>query len=149
MGSILRINQSVTLNTSTMSWGDIVLIANAGSTITLGSDLLIGGKLSFLGGSDFVFSGNYNITCDKLFIIPAIAASSPLVITLPNGKTLTTTSEMYISTSVSNASLDRFVPTIKSTTASTTSYFVYSGTVANCMITGTIFTDIDASGSAQ
>ncbi len=109
----------------------------AGSaTYTLANNISVG-IISF-GSSGIVLSGAYNITADYW---NCTAASSTF--TLVAGQTYT--ASVGINFAIAGFSSSTF----KSSVASTAAYFNFAGSAANCKIAGMIFTDIDASGSAQ
>lgn len=86
-------------------------------------------------------AGAFNITCDTFRGSPTSSSANPMFI-LFAGKTLTITTKLLLS-----SSLETFNYTLKTTTASSSGFLVYQGTLANQMVMGVIFTDIDASSS--
>jgi hypothetical protein len=135
--SALIIFGNCTLNVSAIDIYSITISANA--TITLSSALTGTGTFSVTGTSP-AFAGAYNIQFATLAFVPALTNKT---ITLVAGTTLT------ITTAINALNANNLTGTILSGTASSTAYFVYNGTVANCKVAILTFTDITYSGSTQ
>ncbi len=146
-GSLTYTAGTVVLGTGTFSVaGNVTLNMNgqrlytlattAAYTITLGSNLTLTSQLSVT--YNITFAGAYDISCQTLYL--------PLskTLTIPAGRTLTVTT--YIQ-AASDGVVNNTI--IQSGTASTTAYFVFSGSSANARIFGIYWTDINATGSAQ
>lgn len=144
----LNITGSCTLDTSGMTWRS-VNVSVATTTITLLSDLLVtkgGIGLLYFANFDITFVGNFNITCLKLAYYVSNGVST-YALTLVSGTTLTVTTTLQLGSMVGQS---RFPQIVKSSVASSPAYLVYQGTQAEChLISGMIFTDIDASGSVR
>ena len=141
---LMNFTASATVDMGGLSFPGNIL---AGTTITLSSDFAISGSLVLPSGGNYTttFTGAYNVTCNTLLSRNTnMTTTSNLVIQA--GQTLTVTNSMIlgVTNSVGNSGL-----TIKSNTASSSMYLNYTGTVANCKVAFVVFTDIDASGSAQ
>jgi hypothetical protein len=142
-GSALRISGSCALNTNGIIWDDVTF-GTAAPTVTLGSNFTC--SIIYLAGSRPIFAGAYNITCDTLTDVTTVGTTNTL--TLEAGQTLTVTTNLYLSGIVtSNTATTQL--TIRSDASPSTTNLVYQGTTANCKVFGVIFTDINASGSAQ
>jgi hypothetical protein len=129
----LRFQATATLNMAGLTFPGS-MSNNTSGTITLLADLVITGALTATNAL-LTFAGAFDVTCSSLRLYYGLI--------IPSGQTLTITESITLMASIVT------VPTIKSSTASSTAYLTYQGTVANCAIAGYIFTDIDASGSAQ
>jgi len=140
----LYISQSCSLLTDNGSTRMTIPVFTLGIqtlTCTLLSNLTVGDFTNYEGNNlIFTFAGAYNITCDNLGGIHRGGGGNLII---PSGQTLTITTSLTLGNTVNYVSL------IKASTPSSSAYLVYSGTVANCKIFMTTFTDIDASGSAQ
>lgn len=134
-GNNLYLTSSCTLNTSGITWNNIILPTTA--TVTLLSDLECSGTLRTHYST--IFAGNFDISCETL---SQVAASGVSTCTLVAGRTLTIGTAMK----VSGTSYGDIVTTFCSSVAGTPTNIVYNGTSANCKNLAVIFTDIDASG---
>lgn len=94
-----------------------------------------------ISSSTPIFSGEHDILCTNFYGVPTVSANTSL--SLVAGQTLT------ISNSITCSAMGLYTYTIKSATESSATNINYSGTVANCNVSGVTFIDIDASGSAQ
>jgi hypothetical protein len=135
--SLLQIQGSATLNTNGWTIPHLNIL-NATTTVTLNSNLQT--SVLELSGNNITFAGSYNITTATFYGIVSTASKS---FTFVSGQTLSVTSVLNISSN------DVAAVTINSTTPSSSFNFNYTGTSSNCIVVGTIFTDVNASGSAQ
>lgn len=127
-------------NTNGMTFNNIV--TQGGWLITLLSDLTCV-KLSGTGGFIPNITGNYNVTCDELYM-SGLANSATF--NFAADKTLTVNSLIIIESN--NNQLQPVAFTVKSATPSSHFHLNYLGPLANCKLFGVIFTDCDASGSS-
>ena len=140
-GSTLKLtgSGSCVLDTDGIVWNNISIASNS-VTYTLASDLTCSDTLSFLDGVGVTFLGAYNIACGTFRVDKML---TPTNIIFAAGQTLT------ITDAISLVASPNYLITFTSSVASTSTYLNYTGTAANCKICGIIFTDVDASGSAQ
>jgi len=128
----------ITLNNLTISLGTY--------TITLSSNLTGTGMLKAGGGNSPTFSGAFDISFYE-FSLASSVSSGATVFTFPAGRTFTITNSLAI-TSIQAAIPETLLCTLKSSSTSNPFYLNYTGTLANCKVFGTTFTDVDASGSS-
>ena len=141
-GSTLTIGASCTLNTSGMSWNDIVPTVSA-LGITLLSPLSVTGTWILNGFTGVIFAGNFNVTIANLILIGNSTTSSRTM-KFVSGTTVTITTSMLI---CGYRDVSFNVGLLASISSSSFS-LVYQGTAANCKVFNTTFTDVDASGSS-
>ncbi len=132
----LTINATSTLTSAGLTFpGDITF--SSSTTTTLVGNLVITGTLTFPAGC--IMAGAYDITCTTFVQTSTSGQTAALVA----GQTLTISS-IWQGCTTGFAAVN-----LKSATASAATYITYQGTAANCKVAGGVFTDIDASGSAQ
>lgn len=131
-GSIV-INAASTITTGGVSIPADLKLASA--TYTLGDALTVGGALNTYNVSS-TFAGAYNITCAYLYGYNG-------TLTIVSGQTITVQTGMRLGIALGSGG------TIKSSTASSAAFLNYAGLASDCKIFNYVFTDIDASGSAQ
>jgi hypothetical protein len=136
-GSTLTIAASCTLNIPHITLADIFL--SGSQILNLTGNLIVSGYVLIYGAS-VAFTGAGQITASRW---RQMATSAANIVTLPDGGVLTVTDylDMIASYPIST--------TLKSTTAGQPAYLNFTGLPANCNIARAVFTDINASGSAQ
>ena len=123
---------------SNINWLNITIMT-ASCTVTSNSTLTCSGifKAAYPG---MVVTG-CNVTCGT-FLVDYYQGSPSF--TMDAGKTLTSGKIQ-----ISGCFADTYTMTIKSGTGSSPMYINYTGTPANCQVSRTIFTDVDASSGNQ
>lgn len=126
-----------TLNTNGTKW--VTVTPTMGGKILTLSSAFQCATLDLTDWGSAQFGGAYDISCDNFYMRGYRQQS----ITFKAGQALNISSKINLSClRLSDGH------TIKSDTSSSAFYINYSGTIAECKVAGTIFTDIDASGSA-
>jgi hypothetical protein len=133
-GTNFYIRGGCTLNVASITFQSFLI--NASAAITLMGNLTSG--VLYIGPSIIVsFTGAYDITSNRL----RIAYGSTL--SIPANKTVTIATTLYMS------SLYSYSTELNSSTPLTQANLIYLGVPNSCTVCGMIFTDINASGSAQ
>jgi hypothetical protein len=118
------------------------LVPVAGVTVTRMSDFNV--SVFALAFCNAVFSGNFNTTVGVLEISTIKSyGSSTFSLSVASGTTLTVTSSVGLH-SLNGGGYAQ----LKAITASSPFYFVYTGTISNFWSFGSVYTDVDASGSS-
>ena len=130
---------AVTLNTNGGTWVSVIITGGT-KTVTLSSTLTatmldVSGNY---GGT--TFAGAYGISVGTLRVGWYYAG---VTVTFVSGQNI------GVSTALQTTSSPAARITVQSSTASSSFYLHYAGTPANCNVSNVIFTDVDASGSAQ
>ena len=117
------------------------LVYNTSIAITLQSDLTITGILNYSssGGATHAFLGAYNVTCGYIYLLSA--TTSYFTVSFAAGQTLTITSGIYTVSDINNTGVANY-SLINSGTASSPTFIVYKGTLANLKVAGMAFTDV-------
>ena len=136
-GTTFTITGSCTIDSAGIPW--VNWLVNVAASITLQSAPVGTGYLWVLSAST-TFLGNFNPTFADL---RGNNTSAVLNLTLPVGVTLNITTSIELAGSGTSAF------TFKSATGGQHCHLNYAGTPANCKISNIVFTDVDASGSAQ
>ena len=147
-GSTVAITMaSTTFNTDGIIWNNISIYpTNYGTsiTITLTSPLTMTGYLGLTQSNNTeTFNGAFNITCGYLYIAPATAGGT-FVFTA--GQTLNITKGIWALNGPTAAGVYSYM-TIKSSSTGVPTFINYTGTLANEVLGGVIFTDVYATAT--
>jgi hypothetical protein len=127
---------TTTLNTNGITWNDINSTFN-NAIVALGSNLTCTGTLILQLSQ--TFSGAFDISCGTLYYL---SSSSSSTFTLVAGRTLTITTGLRLASDIT-------LTNPLTITSSSSTNFIYQGNLASCRVAGVVFTNINASGSAQ
>jgi len=121
-----------TINTSGITWGNILI--SSGTAFTLGSALTTSGYVQLNSTTPVAFTGPYSISCATL-IMPNNAD-----LTISSGQTLTISNQIQMT----GCPVLNYNATIY---ASSAAYINYTGTAANCLVSGSKFINITNTGN--